>query len=456
MEELLLKWYDSIPRSLDHAPAMSLRNQATYLLKKYTTQEHEVETYVQRDGDMHLDKESRTLVCFKDIICKYRPHLHMGDYWLDIKIIDEQVTYKFYTLIEKADGEIQALTAHHPHLSGGVPCLGSFQGDLATHFKEGNYVQFFSVMKAYLQAYNGRSTYTRGTYYKKAKLWGELHSFEEVNEMFQTEADEDQYLDVHGIAKDPMRWNWPKDLTAFEHIELQGQNRQVIKEYIERSKFPILKDNYNRIWDSTRDQKKVLGYVLTAMKVGELPLYHAFEFVRIMLLSLQAQYEGDMDQETMNKLKKMATHIYDVKTSGNFTINSRYVSRASQESVETATDLWTHVKDYYVSPYGGHRERNRFHESLRYLGHSLSNFIILLRKRSPQLAKAKTYLNTVKGKLNVDDINSKYNIIKKEAYTTALTTLDKERRRFINELNKPEISHIIGADGQGTLFTENL
>ena len=183
MEELLLKWYVSIPRSLDHAPAMSLRNQATYLLKKYTTQEHEVDTYVQRDGDMHPEKEVRTLVCFKDIICKYRPHLHMGDYWLDVRIVDEQVNYKFYTMIDKSEDEQIMITAQHPHLSGGVPCLGSFQGDLATHFNDGNYIQFFSVMKAYLQAYNGRSTYTRGTYYKKAKVWGDLHSFEEGNEM---------------------------------------------------------------------------------------------------------------------------------------------------------------------------------------------------------------------------------------------------------------------------------
>ena len=456
MEQLLLEWYDSVPRSLDHAPAMSLRNQATYLAKKYTTQEHEIETYVQRDGESHLEKEIRTLVCFKDIICKYRPHLHMGDYWLDVRIVDEQVSYKFYTMIDKSEDEQIMITAQHPHLSGGVPCLGTFQGDLATHFNDGNYVQFFSVMKAYLQAYNGRSTYTRGTYYKKAKLWGELHSHQEINEMFHTEAPEDSYLDVHGIATDPMRWNWPKDLTAYTYIELQGQDRQLIKEYIEREKYPILKDNYNRIWDSTPTQRKVLGYVLTAMHIGELPLYHAFEFVRIMLLSLQAQYEGDMDAKTMTSLKKMAGKIYDVKQNGSFAVSDRYVTRATDDSISKARELWPLIEDYYVNPYGGRRERNRFGHNLKYLGHSLSNFIILLRKRSPQLAKAKTYLTKVKNGINVEEINGMYNIIKKEAYTMALTTLDKERRRFINELNKPEISHTIEANGQGTLFSENL
>jgi len=456
MEQLLLKWYDSIPRSLDHAPAMSLRNQATYLLKKYTTQEHEIETYVERDGETRPEKEIRTLVCFKDIICKYRPHLHMGDYWLDLRIADEQITYKFYAPIEKSNDVTEMLPAQHPHLSNGVPCLGTFQGDLATQFRDGNFVQFFSVMKAYLQAYNGRSTYTRGTYYKKAKLWGELHSFNEVQEMFHTEEQEDQYLDVNGIAKDPMRWNWPKDLTAFTSIELQGQNRMLIKSYIERSEFPILKDNYHRIWDAGINQRKVLGYVLTAMTIGELPLYHAFEFVRVMLMSLQAQYEGNMDHATMDKLKKLASKIYDVKQSGSFKVSDRYQVRASGDSIETARELWPLIEDYYISPYGGRNERDRFPENLKYLGHSLSNFIILLRKRSPQLAKAKTYLKKVKSAVDVDTINGKYNTIKKEAYTTALTTLDKERRRFINELNKPEISHIIDADGQGTLFTEML
>jgi len=455
MEELLLKWWESFPRLDSDAPNMSLRNQATYLLKKYKTIEHEMENVRYRNDETTVTKEVRTLVQFKDVICKYRPHLHMGDYWLDVKVIDEQVTYMFHSFIEPEEGKKQIINAEHPHLSNGVPCLGSFQGDLATNFKEGNFIQFFSVMKSYLQAYNGRSTYTRGSVYKKQKLHGYLHSFEEVQEMFATEEDaETGRLDVYGIGKDPMRWNWPKDMTAFQHVEVKGQDCVHMRKYIESNRYPILSaSRYSLLNTSSESNLKVLGYITTAMIVGELPLFQAFEFVRVFLITLQTQYEGDLDPKTMKILEKMAAKVYDVKTNGSFRVNDRYNTRASGDSIAVSKEIWPMVRDYYVNPYGNSRERDKFPLHLKYLGHHLSNFLILLRKRAPHLAKASTYLNETKNALDVNVLNDKYNIIKKEAYTMALSTIDKERRRFINELNKPEISNIIGTDGQGTLFT---
>ena len=100
MEELLLKWWEKFPRLDSDAPNMSLRNQAKYLLKKYKTIEHEIEKIKYENDETIVTKEVRTLVCFKDVVCKYRPHLHMGDYWLDVRVIDEQVTYKFHSFIE--------------------------------------------------------------------------------------------------------------------------------------------------------------------------------------------------------------------------------------------------------------------------------------------------------------------------------------------------------------------
>ena len=431
MEELLLKWWESFPRLDSDAPNMSLRNQATYLLKKYKTIEHEMENVQYRNDETIVTKEVRNLVRFKDVICKYRPHLHMGDYWLDVRVIDEQVTYRFHSFIEPEEGKKQIIDAEHPHLSNGVPCLGSFQGDLATNFKEGNFIQFFSVMKAYLQAYNGRSTYSRGSLYKKQKLNGYLHSFEEVSDMFSGERTEKDGLDVYGIAKDPMRWNWPKDMTAWQHVEIKGQDCIHIRKYVNSTRYPILSaSRYNLIETSNESTLKVLGYVITAMIVGELPLYQAFEFVRVFLITLQTQYEGNLDPKTMKILEKMAYRVYEVKINGNFKISDRYQTKASENSITTSKELWPLVEDYYVNPYGNSRERDKFHLSLKYLGHHLSNFIILLT-----------------------EINDKYNIIKKEAYTMALTSIDKERRRFINELNKPEISNIIDSDGQGSLFS---
>ena len=57
MEELLLKWWESFPRLDSDAPNMSLRNQATYLLKKYKTIEHEMENVRYRNDETTVTKE---------------------------------------------------------------------------------------------------------------------------------------------------------------------------------------------------------------------------------------------------------------------------------------------------------------------------------------------------------------------------------------------------------------
>ena len=450
--ELLTLWNNS---SADE-PTMSLDNQAQYLSKKYKTKECEVDVGVYNEDTEQMDavKQTKTLVRFKDVICKYRPHLHMGDYWLDVNIVDGQAHYKFYAFIEPEEGVEKMVTAVHPHLSGGIPCLGSFQGDLATNFAESNFVQFFAVMKAYLQAYNCRSTYSRGSNYKKQKLWGYLHSYNEILEMFTSEEGGD--IDVYGIAKDPMRWNWPKDLTAHNSVEIQGQDISLLNNWVKEVKYPILKNNH--VIHGGEKGYKVIAYVNTAHVVGELPLYQAFEFVRIFLTSLQAQYEGNMDSKTMDELKEMAVAMYISRQERNFKVNSRYISRLDDTHYDEVKSLWSNgLKDYYINPYSSRRENNNsFAEDLNYLGNHLSNFLILLRKKAPHLAKSKTYLKRVKTAPDIVDIRKRYNKVKKHAYNIALTQLEKEKRRFINELNRPEISNIPDSTGQGSLFSENL
>ena len=459
MEELLLEWWNAFPRSDSEAPTMSLRNQSNYLLKKYTTQEHKTKHNVQVNGENVVEEIDETLICFKNIICKYRPHLHMGDYWLSIKIIDEQINYRFYAVTEFEEGKQELMDAVHPHLNGGIPCLGSFQGDLATNFKTGNYIQFFSTMKAYLQAYNGRSTYSRGSEYKKLRMYGDMYSYRAVHKMFATEGP-DEELNVYGIAEDPMRWNWPKDLTAFNTVVVEGQSTWLIKNYLDRMNYPILKEHRYSLFSGSngRDNlmNKVIAYVNTAHIIGELPVYQAFEFVRIFLESLRLQYEGELDKKSLKSLEDMAKKLYSTRTDRNYMVNSRYQVMLDDNHFDQAKDLWLNVKEYYVNPYSNTRERDKFGLHLDYLGDHLSNFIILLRKKSPHLAKAKTYMTQVKQVADIDKINKQYNKIKKHAYSLALTQLEKERRRFINELNKPEISNIIDSNGQGTLFSENL
>jgi len=458
MEDLLLEWHNNLP---EITPEMSLQNQATYLSKKYEIKEYELDViqYDRDSDDSNIVKENKILIRFKDIVCKYRPHLQLGDYWLSVNIVDSVPNYHFYTMIEPEDGNEVVVDAVHPHLSSGIPCLGSFQGDLQTAFTANNFIQFFSIMRAYLSAYNGRSTYSKGLEYKIFEMSGHLQSYEEIRQIFSGETENElNATSIREIAYDPMRWNWPKDLTAWTKIEIKGQERHLLKNWVKKVKYPVLKDYHSiGVVDHGDDQVlKVLGYVKAAIVIGELPLYQAFEFVRIFLMSLQVQYEGDMSPKVLKELKEMATILYATKTDRSFRVNTRYTSRIDDEHYEKTKVLWSKVKRYYVNPYSNRRERNRFGLELKYLGHHLSNFLILLRKKSPHLASAKTYLNNTKESINEDEVKREFSRIKKHAYNIAIQQLEKDKRRFINELNRPEISNIPDSIGQGTLFSENI
>ena len=355
--DLLLEWHNNLP---DTTPTMSLEDQAKYLSKKYETDTFKLTLPVyNRETDVTEDvEEEHVLVKFKDIVCKYRPHLHLGDYWLYVNIIDNVPNYKFYFITEGLEGESMIRLAQHPHLNGGVPCLGSFQGDLATNFTENNFIQFFSVMKAYLQAYNGRSTYTRGSEYKKMKLHCQLYSFSQIHEMFHTEEMEGD-LDVFGIAKDPMRWNWPKDIAAWNELQIEGQVPKALKDYFQIEKYPYLQQVYRgTLYSYETGQsahcQKILGYVFLAKTLGELSVFQAFEFVRIFLISLQAQYEGNMDSELMNKLTKLSSKVYDARDRNRFHVNSRYTISLDNKNREVIDRLWTSLR-----PYSSNRQSDR-------------------------------------------------------------------------------------------------
>ena len=458
--DLLLEWHNNMP---EVTPAMSLENQAKYLSKKYETDTFTLSIPVYNDETDNTDmvNQERILIKFKDVVCKYRPHLHLGDYWLDVNIRDSVPHYHFYHIQQNYNGTGDIINdAQHPHLSGGIPCLGSFQGDLATNFNENNFVQFFSIMKAYLQAYNGRSTYTRGSEYKKMKIHCQLHSYEDIFEMFHTEQEETgNELDVYGIAQDPMRWNWPKEMTAWAQIQIEGQVPKVLREYFQKEKYPYLQQIYRHDlfnWErgGTCYTQKILGYVYMAQQIGELTLFQAFEFVKIFLISLQAQFEGNMSEELMNQLSKLASDVYNTKDRNLFTVNQRYKISLDNKNREVIEKLWENLR-----PYSSNRGRDRdtsFINELKWGGGKLSNFMILLRKKAPHKASAVTYLYTTKETVDVDELQRRYNTVKKFAYGLALQQLEKDKRRFINEINRPEISNIVGDDGQGTLFSENL
>tara|TARA_Y100000361_G_C11140696_1_gene334887 strand:+ start:21 stop:1451 length:1431 start_codon:yes stop_codon:yes gene_type:complete len=468
--ELLQSWREQLP---DATPDMPLEDQAKFISKKYKTKECQIMVpKIVRNEETGQDEEQKveethTLVCFKDVIVKYRPHLHMGDYWLDVIISNRAPRYNFYSFIETGEGQEERYNAQHPHLSNGVPCLGNFQGDLATAFTALNFVQFFSIMKSYLQAYNGRSTYQRGTVYKKANLCCQLHSMEEIGEIFnddrQKHEEDGSYFDYRGVAKDPMRWNWPKGISAWNEIEITGQKRTLLREYFSKRQYPGFSANMysDGIYNfNSGHTNKILGYVYLAHILGEMPLFYAFEFVLVFLTKLRMDYEGDMSAEKLKALETIATKCSEYRSYRNFRVNSRYNIALPTEHAEELNKLWQETRAYetdrYSSSRGSSRAIRNFLENLKYAGHHFSNFMILLRKHAPQKALASTYLKKIKGEVDVPALERRYATIKKYAFNAALQQLDKDRRRFINELNKPEVSHIPDPNGQGTLFSENL
>ena len=343
MLDLLSEWQNNMPVN-DTEPPMSLENQAKYLSKKYDTAIHTVEMtrYNPSTEETEKQEEDRCLVRFKNVVCKYRPHLHLGDYWLDIDIVDGSPNYKFYWISESAEGDHILMNATHPHLNGGIPCLGNFQGDLATNLANSNFIQFFSVMKLYLSSYNGRSTYVRGSEFRKITYKYMLHSTGQIKDIF-SEGGED--IDPIMVGTDPTRWNWPKQLTAIGDLIIEGQLRRGLFEWFRQTKYPYLRNarsfHFEQIhWDeSTDNYNKVLGYVYVAHTIGEMEITQAFEFVRIFLLSLHAQYYGSMDLETKKTLRKLASDCYNVSDRGQFYVNPRYTISLDAQNRDQITAL---------------------------------------------------------------------------------------------------------------------
>lgn len=447
-EQLLLEWHNNMP---EVTPPMSIRKQAELLSKKHPIETHTItqNIYNQNTEQAEPTQVEKVLMCFKNVICKYRPHLHLGEYWLDLTITDGIPNYKFYQVLKIEEDNPLIIDAVHPHLSNGIPCLGNFQGDLGAALQNGNYIQFCSIMKSYLQSYNSRSTYMRGAYFKTSTLYCQLHSYEQIREVF-----EGHEVDTNSVGTDPTRWNWPKNMTPLTKIELTGQDCMSIYSYFNNKDFPFLTTARRHHSSSYSDNltNKILGYVSIAMVVGELSLYQAFEFVRIFLITLLAQYEGNMDQALKTKLSALSRKIYDCG-SGTLRLNPRYRISLPTEDRDTIAELMSTVRPYQNE---GHNSMVQFVEQLKYAGIHFSNFMILLRKRSPHKARASTYLYSTIDGVDIDDIELKYNKIRKSATHLALQQLEKDKRSFINEINRPEINNIVTDDGQGSLFSQNL
>ena len=471
VEILLEQWWNDLGAGDLPLP---LEAQAKLISKKYEIANHVIPLSrydSETERDITEDTEV-TMINFKDVVVKFRPHLHMGDMWLHVKVVNSSPQYKFYYKVE-FDGKTLFHVADHPHLSGGVPCLGSHQGDLNTCFTECNFIRFMSQMRTYLSSYYGRSTYTRGSEYKKAKIDYKLHGYNEVYEMFHDQEHNDGELDVIGIGKDPMRWNWPKEMAAFGQITLEGQELRYFYQYLratthrldvinkEDSPFPYL-DNINPYRSmfsespyNTREEKlaKILGYIAICHKIGEMTVFQSIEFVRIFILKLWMEYMGAIDEEVMKSLRRMSRCLNDAVYRNKWNINARYSVILDEQRRSDVNLLDKEIRQIV----GTNGEEAKFIDSLKFAGHKFSNFMILLRKRKPESATCEGYLTGgIKQDVNHVDINKRFNKIEKFVYRKALDQLEKDKRRFINELNRPEIVHIQTDDGQATLFSQEL
>ena len=455
---MLNTWAERVESDLP----IPIEDQSKLLDKKYVVEAACVDLRVfdeDRNRDMQVPTDV-SLICFKEIICKYRPHLHMGDFWLHVRIVNNNPVYTFFTKIVDLEGQ-RFILARHPHLSSGIPCLGSHQADINTAFQDGNYVRFMSQMRQYLCSYYGRSTYVRGSAFKKKKMPYQLHSNLQIQDIFS----DDGEINVVSVAEDSMRWNWPKEITAWGYIIVQGQDAnglfidQFINQYNAPKPYIYNTSNDQYAWangnhtDSCSSAQKINGYIHLAMTLGEMPLYIATNFVALFLKSLHLQYMNDMTEEKLAELRHASQKLNHMRYSRGYEVSPRYNNipidaelRNECREAEQTLSKFSNI---------GNGSDEDFYKSLKYGGEKITNFMILLRKGTPENATANGYLSSINDNEGIDKALEIYKKVNHKAVSIALQQLKKEERRFINELNKkPNVIHTPGDGAQSSLFTE--
>tara|TARA_R100000655_G_scaffold6183_3_gene18146 strand:- start:13261 stop:14751 length:1491 start_codon:yes stop_codon:yes gene_type:complete len=427
------------------------------------------------------------LVKFSNVICKFRPHLHMGDYYLDIIITSTDIKYKYRYKVDYDEENIRWDYAKHPHMSNGQPCLGTFGAQLNTAIKSCNFLGFFNNMAKWLQNYTGRDTYVAGSRFKKKQIVYALNNYRHVIDTFGNgEADDyegNQNLDITGILKDGTRWGYPQDIPALGTIPIQGQELSLFKTLLNvhdqngGHNVAFSSSNFsdftymgtNNVWiDSAthnyatyRDYdndpgwniNKIMGYIFLVNKFGDYNLIQSIEFVRIFLLTLYSQYTGSLTPEAIKQLKSMSDKLNQVSSyNNNYRVNNRYSVQLSEDIQKIALD----AKKTIESTAGSSSSERSFMGSLLFAGEKIGNFITLISKGIPHKAKASAYLTKLdiitEGK--IEECIDSYNQFETFIYRKALEKLKKDERRFMRELNKSnKVNHFTEDNGQGSLFS---
>lgn len=461
VETTLLEWDSTFSHS--EAPPLPYAKQAKLIEKNYKFDIVKVTRNVwnQENGTSDVIQEHVTLIQIKDVVVKYRPHLHMGDFWVHVAVIDEAPVFKFYYLYTNGT-EIKTEYASHPHISDGSPCLGSFATHLSTHWSDRNFLLFIQYIRNYLESYNGRSTYVAGTHWKKKFIKYQLHTPLEVRETFESEVDDPQSLDIVSLGEDPMRWNFPNDIPCYGKFEVQGHLSKKFNDLFKFFDIPYLRTKHftrnelNRYsyegdygYSDKVNYQKMMGYIYLAMEIGEMSLIESLFFNKIFFTKLFMDFDGINDAELSGKLRDMAWKLNELRRGNQYrwVVSDRYSATIAEheEDIKELKELF--------KPFESNSTEYEFAGELKSAGTKIGQYLVMLRKSNPDKANGRSWLKSIKTAEDTDGLIFKYNNLKSIALKKSLEQLNKEERRLKRELrntftinNQPNVE-------QGTLFS---
>ena len=463
--EQLIKFFEEMADKCNIDWPMPIEAQLNILSKRNKAK---METITVKQFDPEQDKEVEVfkempIFCFKSVICKYRPHLYLGDIWIAIiPIMKGKYDFQCKYYEEMEDGTFQLTQAEHPHISNGKPCLGNFAPEIIGSLQSGNLIRFFSQFKLYLASYNGRSTFTRGNVYKKAKRYYKMFS----QQYAEQEYPDTTSTDLYEVMKDPMRWTLPEGLACLGTFIHEGQDRARLTHWIRGNRRVEDKKpyyfheaiGYSDSYDHTSGLQKINGYIMLLHTVCNVSIIRSYKLMSSFLEVLGDQRSGITDQDKVKRLKEI-NHKYAASRYSDYQVTPRYtVSIGRQERVNIDKDRKT------IDKVVGKGTEISLVEMIKYPGDVFSKFLAMFKSGNlhkatlKQFSKPEAYRAFKEGRddSTVDGIIRRFEDMQTEKIKAALTTLEKDKRRMLNELNKSKAIYRQNDGGQSSLFSDEI
>ena len=162
-------------------------------------------------------------VHFRSILIEYEDTItEMGDYMVKIKYIvgENRVRYYFVRKIVNERGELEPGHPMHPHMSGGLPCLGDAQTSWDYASENTQILDLVGMMKKFLESYSDENPYHALSYYIPVTTKVHKDNIGDVEYVWegQTKADLLFGLQANGFRLKPDMWN-DMALRCFEICE---------------------------------------------------------------------------------------------------------------------------------------------------------------------------------------------------------------------------------------------